>query len=62
MLAQVVAWLESGDPRHGWHWDLVVLDSPASGHSVPLLAAPGTVARPWTTDCSARCCGGSRPG
>ncbi len=43
MLAQVVAWLGEGDRLRGPRWDLVVLDAPASGHSVPLLAAPGTL-------------------
>jgi anion-transporting ArsA/GET3 family ATPase len=43
LLAQVVAWLEERDRRGRPRWDVVVLDSPASGHSVPLLATPRTL-------------------
>lgn len=43
LLARVIAWLEEQDRRGRPRWDLVVLDSPASGHSVPLLATPRTM-------------------
>ncbi|MFN8599398.1 MAG: ArsA-related P-loop ATPase [Candidatus Binatia bacterium] len=43
LLARVIAWLEETDRRGRPRWDLVVLDSPASGHSVPLLATPRTM-------------------
>jgi anion-transporting ArsA/GET3 family ATPase len=43
LLAQVVAWLEERDRRGRPRYDVVVLDSPASGHSVPLLATPRTL-------------------
>jgi anion-transporting ArsA/GET3 family ATPase len=43
LLAQIVGWLEErtglGRPR----WDVIILDAPASGHSVPLLATPRTL-------------------
>jgi anion-transporting ArsA/GET3 family ATPase len=42
VLHRIVGWLETrrfGRPV----WDLVVLDAPASGHSLPLLAAPRTL-------------------
>lgn len=42
MLARLLEWLETGDRRRG-RWDVVVLDSPASGHSAPLLATPETL-------------------
>jgi anion-transporting ArsA/GET3 family ATPase len=38
-----VAWLEERDRRGRHRFDVVVLDSPASGHSVPLLATPRTL-------------------
>jgi anion-transporting ArsA/GET3 family ATPase len=44
LLAQVVSWLEDGSGLRRPRFDLVVLDAPASGHSVPLLAAPQTIA------------------
>jgi anion-transporting ArsA/GET3 family ATPase len=40
MLSHLLSWLERGDRRRGVRYDLVVLDSPASGHSAPLLATP----------------------
>jgi anion-transporting ArsA/GET3 family ATPase len=43
VLHRVLGWLETrrfGRPT----WDLVVLDAPASGHSLPLLSAPRTLA------------------
>jgi len=40
MLSQLLAWLERGDRASGVRYDWVVLDSPASGHSAPLLATP----------------------
>ena len=43
LLARVVAWLEESDRRGRPRFDVVVLDSPASGHSVPLLATPRTL-------------------
>lgn len=43
MLAQLLSWLERGDRARGRRYDLVVLDSPASGHSAPLLATPRTL-------------------
>ncbi|MEW6269424.1 MAG: ArsA-related P-loop ATPase [Thermodesulfobacteriota bacterium] len=43
LLAQVVSWLEERDRRGRPRYDVVVLDSPASGHSVPLLATPRTL-------------------
>lgn len=43
LLARVIGWLEEQDRRGRPLWDLVVLDSPASGHSVPLLATPRTL-------------------
>lgn len=43
LLAQIVAWLEERDFRGRARWDVVVLDAPASGHSVPLLATPRTL-------------------
>lgn len=43
LLAQIVAWLEAEDRRGRPRYDVVVLDSPASGHSVPLLATPRTL-------------------
>jgi anion-transporting ArsA/GET3 family ATPase len=39
-LAQLLSWLERGDRSRGARYDLVVLDSPASGHSAPLFATP----------------------
>lgn len=42
LLAQVVEWMRAGRGRRGGY-DLVVLDAPASGHSVPLLSAPRTL-------------------
>ncbi|MBM4266577.1 MAG: ArsA family ATPase [Deltaproteobacteria bacterium] len=44
LLAQIHGWLEpaSGIRRKGF--DLVILDAPASGHSVPLLSSPNTLA------------------
>jgi anion-transporting ArsA/GET3 family ATPase len=44
-LAQLLDWLEHGDRARGSHYDLVILDSPASGHSTPLLQAPETLGR-----------------
>ena len=42
MLAQVLDWLEPrGFRRAGW--DRIILDAPASGHSAPLFATPGTL-------------------
>jgi hypothetical protein len=43
LLARIVAWLEERDRRGRHRFDVVVLDSPASGHSVPLLATPRTL-------------------
>jgi len=43
LLARVVGWLEEVDRRGRPRYDVVVLDSPASGHSVPLLATPRTL-------------------
>jgi len=43
LLARVVAWLDEHDRRGRARYDVVVLDSPASGHSVPLLATPRTL-------------------
>jgi anion-transporting ArsA/GET3 family ATPase len=43
LLARVVAWLDERDRRGRLRYDVVVLDSPASGHSVPLLATPRTL-------------------
>ncbi len=43
MLTRVVGWLEETDRRGRHRHDVVVLDSPASGHSVPLLGAPRTL-------------------
>ena len=43
LLARVVGWLEERDRRGRARYDVVVLDSPASGHSVPLLATPRTL-------------------
>lgn len=43
LLAQVVSWLEERDRRGRPRYDVVVLDSPASGHTVPLLATPRTL-------------------
>ena len=43
LLARIVAWLEERDRRGRQRFDVVVLDSPASGHSVPLLATPRTL-------------------
>ena len=43
LLARVIGWLEEQDRRGRPRWDVVVLDSPASGHSVPLLATPRTL-------------------
>jgi anion-transporting ArsA/GET3 family ATPase len=43
LLARVVAWLEERDRRGRQRFEVVVLDSPASGHSVPLLATPRTL-------------------
>lgn len=43
VLARIATWLEA--TRLGRHrWDLVVVDAPASGHSLPLLTAPRTLA------------------
>lgn len=41
LLAQVVGWMQP--TRQGRGYDLVVLDAPASGHSVPLLSSPRTL-------------------
>ncbi len=42
VLAQIEHWMQRGGPgKRGF--DLVVLDAPASGHSVPLLSSPRTV-------------------
>jgi anion-transporting ArsA/GET3 family ATPase len=43
LLARVISWLEERDRRGRPRYDVVVLDSPASGHSVPLLATPRTL-------------------
>jgi anion-transporting ArsA/GET3 family ATPase len=43
LLARVISWLEEQDRRGRPRYDMVVLDSPASGHSVPLLATPRTM-------------------
>lgn len=43
LLARVVGWLDERDRRNRLRYDVVVLDSPASGHSVPLLATPRTL-------------------
>ena len=40
LLARIVSWVRSRRSTY----DLVVLDAPASGHSIPLLSAPQTVA------------------
>lgn len=43
VLARIAGWLEA--TRLGRHrWDLVVVDAPASGHSLPLLVTPRTLA------------------
>ncbi len=42
LLAQVVDWMRGGS-RARTSYDLVVLDAPASGHSVPLLSSPRTL-------------------
>lgn len=42
-LAKIAGWLDA--TRLGRHrWDLLVVDAPASGHSLPLLTAPRTLA------------------
>ena len=41
VLSQIIDWLDS--PAFGLGYDLVILDAPASGHSVPLLSAPQTL-------------------
>jgi anion-transporting ArsA/GET3 family ATPase len=43
LLARVIAWLEERDRRGRQRFDVVVLDSPASGHTVPLLSTPRTL-------------------
>jgi len=43
LLAQVVVWLEETDRLRRPRYDTVILDAPASGHSVPLLATPRTL-------------------
>jgi Mrp family chromosome partitioning ATPase len=43
VLARIAGWLDA--KRLGRHrWDLVVVDAPASGHSIPLLTAPRALA------------------
>ena len=49
LLARIIGWLEEQDRRGRPRYDLVVLDSPASGHSVPLLATPRTISGLATT-------------
>jgi anion-transporting ArsA/GET3 family ATPase len=47
VLRTIGTWLEAKRGRRG-RWDLIVVDAPASGHSLPLLATPhtlGTLAR-----------------
>ncbi|MDG2306366.1 MAG: ArsA-related P-loop ATPase [Candidatus Binatia bacterium] len=42
LLAQIEEWMNASSLRRGGY-DLVILDAPASGHSVPLLASPRTL-------------------
>lgn len=42
ILAQVEEWMRARSGRRGGY-DLVILDAPASGHSVPLLSSPRTL-------------------
>jgi anion-transporting ArsA/GET3 family ATPase len=42
LLSRIEAWTRRGGPDRR-DFDLVVLDAPASGHSVPLLSSPATV-------------------
>jgi anion-transporting ArsA/GET3 family ATPase len=43
LLASVIGWLEEVDGLRRPRYDLVVLDAPATGHSVPLLSTPRTL-------------------
>ncbi len=42
-LTQIAAWLDGRELGRGSRYDRLVVDAPASGHSVPMLASPGTL-------------------
>lgn len=43
LLTQLGAWLEGRELARGQHFDRLIVDAPASGHTVPLLATPETL-------------------